>query len=135
MLVPEIPEAAGTKRGEKRDGHALGTKSLGFQEPVFPLSNCSFGMKADLIYCTSAYFIGHGHSKPLHLWYRSPLELVLSIPLDRLELELVQLHAGRIVLQRAIYLISRLDRADTGRRAGQDHITCLEERKRLAIRV
>ena len=80
-----------------------------------------------------SHTLGHSFPKTPPLQH-SPLKLVLAIPLDCLELDLGQFYAGNNVLQFAIYLIPRLHRPDTGGRTGQDHITCLEERKRLTVR-
>lgn len=66
---------------------------------------------------------------------RSLLEFVLPIPFHRLKLDLGQFHAGGVILQPTVYLISRFYRADTGRRSCQDQITWLEEGERLVARL
>ena len=64
----------------------------------------------------------------------SLLELVLPIPLHSLKLNLGQLRASSVIPQPTIHLIPRSYRADTRRRAGQDHITRLDETEMLATR-
>ena len=64
----------------------------------------------------------------------SLLELVLPIPLHSLKLNLGQLRASSVIPQPTIHLIPRSYRADTRRRAGQDHITRLDETERSVTR-